>query len=70
MNGWGEAATCVDGEVTLVGSAYKKEGRVEICFNNTWYAVCGDDWTESEASVVCSQQGYSPDCESLSSCHT
>ncbi len=58
-----KAPNCTDGEITVIGSAYKKEGRVEICFNNTWYAVCGDNWGQSEASVVCRQLGYIPDRE-------
>ena len=35
-------------------------GIVEVCMNSTWYTVCNYPWTKSEASVVCSQLGYSP----------
>ena len=38
------------------------EGRVEMCNNNTWFAVCNSlfnfDWEIEEATVVCRQLGY------------
>lgn len=38
-------------------------GRVEICWNNTWGAVCDRNWTDSDTAVVCKQLGFSQ-CES------
>ena len=38
-------------------------GRVEICWNNTWGAVCDRNWTDSDTAVVCKQLGISQ-CES------
>lgn len=37
------------------------EGRVEICFNNTYVSICGDRWDTLEARVVCRQLGYNSD---------
>jgi len=29
------------------------EGRVEICYNNTYGTICDDLWSEPAAAVVC-----------------
>ena len=48
---------CDDGDVRLVNGT-ASEGRVEVCYNYTYYSVCDDFWDELDAQVVCRQLGY------------
>uniref|UniRef100_A0A1X7VPG7 Deleted in malignant brain tumors 1 protein n=1 Tax=Amphimedon queenslandica TaxID=400682 RepID=A0A1X7VPG7_AMPQE len=32
---------------------------VEVCINSTWHTICNSHFTKTEASVICSQLGYS-----------
>ena len=59
---------CHDGDVRLVNGREPNEGRVEVCFNETWGTICDHispygNWNQSEADVVCKQLGYPGACE-------
>ena len=49
---------CTDGEIRLGDDAVLR-GRVEVCINNIWTTICASYWTDNEATVICSQLGYS-----------
>ena len=57
-------STCNNGDIRL-GDENILKGRVEVCINGTWGTICDHYWTDNEASVVCSQLGYSPYGEHL-----
>ena len=49
------ALRCRDGETRLSNGT---EGRVEVCYDETWGTVCNDSWSAEEARVVCRELGY------------
>ena len=46
-------------EIRIIASYYEQFGRVEVCINGTWGTICSDFWDDNDASVICSQLGYS-----------
>ena len=49
------APACSESEVRLLNN------QVQICHNEIWGYVCEDnDWTDDDASVVCSELGFPP----------
>ena len=47
-----------DGQVRLVNGTIEQEGRVEICTNRVWGAVCQIGWSIFDAYVLCKSLGY------------
>lgn len=56
---------CADGEVILMNGSLPSvgEGRVEICYNNTYWTICDDFWDEIAADVVCQQLNFTGSCK-------
>ena len=52
---------CTNGQVRLMNGTEPSfnEGRVEICYNNTYGTVCDDFFDERAAAVVCGGIGNS-----------
>ncbi|KAM9770613.1 neurotrypsin isoform 1-T1 [Menidia menidia] len=53
---WGYC-DCKQGSVRLQGGRSKLDGRVEVYLGGVWRSVCGHDWGDEDAAVVCRQLG-------------
>ena len=51
-------SNCSDGDIRLIGSSSRHEGRVEVCVSQVWGTVCDDDWSTTDGNVVCGQLGF------------
>ena len=55
------ASFCEAGAIRLRNGSQitQMAGRIEICINNQWSAVCSNGWSDIDAAVVCRQLGQS-----------
>ena len=59
-------SSCGEGDVRLAGGETGMEGRVEVCHNQTWWAVSSYSyWDFRDATVVCRHLGYPADCKCI-----
>ena len=47
-----------NGTSGYIDGNYYYGGRVEVCFNEVYYPVCGQGWDDLEAAVICNYYGY------------
>ena len=55
---------CDNGELRLADGSTSASGRLEVCFNDIWGAVCYQNWTRMNTDVACRQLGWLTGCES------
>ena len=51
---------CQTGDLRLRGSSDRSTGRVEICNDEVWGAVCNSNWDDTDAGVACRQLSFAP----------
>ena len=60
---------CTEGSIRLYNTitSVEGEGAVQICYNDTWYAVCDYAWSCGDANVACRELGYTAGASQYSS---
>lgn len=50
---------CTDGDIRLVDGETDYDGRVEVCKEGAWGAICSTLWDANDAVVACRQLNIS-----------
>ena len=58
-------SSCTEGDARLAGGEAAMEGSVEVCHNQTWWAVSGYSyyWDYNGTTVVCRHLHYPANCK-------
>lgn len=51
-------SNCSDGDIELRDGSNSLEGRVAVCLNGAWGTVCGNQFNQDVAEVICRQLGH------------
>ncbi|CAI8051118.1 Neurotrypsin, partial [Geodia barretti] len=49
---------CNNGDIRLADGPYDSDGRLEICFDQRYGAICDNGFGSTEAAIACRQLGY------------
>ena len=53
---------CANGDILLMNGTEptinQSEGRVEVCYNDSYHTICDDLWDENDAQVVCNRLNF------------
>lgn len=49
---------CIEGDVRLIDGTHASNGRVEVCKNGIWGAICSKSWSLNNARVLCLTLNY------------
>ena len=55
-----QGAVCNYGDVQLANGSSLNDGIVELCVDDAWGTICGENWDKEDANVVCAQLGFLP----------
>ena len=62
-------ANCTNGQLRLTGRSSPLQGRVEICYSNTWFRMCAENYnTYGKSANFCQLLGYSAKGKLISIC--
>lgn len=49
---------CQNADLRLINGSVPYQGRIEICWNETWGTICDQSWSTFDAQVACRQLGF------------